>query len=420
MFGVFVLAASPAFAAGTPSVATFTASTFQTLSIFASLIATFFLVKGGLSYISSTGKPDALEHAKQTIRNALIGLVLVLSAGVIASAMTHALTPVQSVNAGSHIQLQALEPVSPTNGLTQVLLDAVSGFLQTIVQSATKPFITGIIGFLTTTPSLVQNSVIFHFWLVIVGITDSLFTLAIALLGFHLMAAPSFGFDELELKHILPRIGLTFLLANTSLYLADWVIAMSNTLVSTLLATTGSLSNAWILNTIDPAKLATGESSLLTLLFMLLFVILTVVLLLFYIMRLITLALGAVLSPLVFLLWCLPKFSDIAEVSIKAYLVTIFTVFVHVVIIQLASAFLAIPGQSGTNSLISILVGIGLLFTLLKTPSLMLQMVFYNSGGGTIRKIGGQLMNVMISKQPDAAPVIPTRIIDTRRKALTP
>jgi hypothetical protein len=130
---------------------------------------------------------------------------------------------------------------------------------------------------------------------------------------------------------------------------------------------------------------------------MVLFVILAVVLLLFYISRLIIIALGAVLSPLIFLLWAIPKFADYAEISAKTYITSVFSIFVHVVLIQLASAFLAVPGQTGTNSLLSILVGIGLLFTLLKTPSIMMQLVMYSGGRQIFRKLGGQIMNVVAS-----------------------
>jgi len=52
-----------------------------------------------------------------------------------------------------------------------------------------------------------------------------------------------------------------------------------------------------------------------------------------------------------------------------------------------------VPSQVGTNSLISILVAIGLLFTLLKTPSIMMQFAFYSSGNGVVRKVGSQIVN---------------------------
>jgi len=53
-----------------------------------------------------------------------------------------------------------------------------------------------------------------------------------------------------------------------------------------------------------------------------------------------------------------------------------------VVIIQLASVFLTFDGQTGTNPLISILVGIGLLPVLLKTPNTLLNFVFYTTSSG--------------------------------------
>jgi len=101
-----------------------------------------------------------------------------------------------------------------------------------------------------------------------------------------------------------------------------------------------------------------------------------------------------VLSPFIFLLSALPKFSDFAFIAMKTYLVSVFIVFVHVVIIQLASAFLTLPEHS-ENSLISIAIGIGLFITLLKTPNLMMQMVMYTSNSGSMRKLGDQIINVM-------------------------
>lgn len=385
------------------SVAQFTGQTINTLIIIASLASVIFLIKGAYSYITSTGKPDAIEHAKKTIRNALIGLILVIAAGFISQLFTNALTMPASPSGTQTFQLQPLAPDNPQTGLTQVLLDAINGFIQSLVLSATKPMIDGITSLITTTPSVATNSVIFNFWLTIVGITDALFVLLIAVLGFQLMSATSFGFDEIEFKHILPKVGLAFLGANTSIFLVDWVISLSNTLVNALLATTGGISKAWILNAINLQTLSDGTVVPITLIFMLLFVILSAILLLFYITRLIVVALGAVVSPLIFLLWAVPKFSDFAEISTKAYLTMIFTVFIHVIIIQLASAFFALPEQAGTNTFISVLLGIGLLLTLLKTQSFMLQLMFYNTGRSMMRKLGGQIVNVISAKKQEAA-----------------
>lgn len=405
-FAVICLLLNPAlvFAAETNSeISTFTNQTLSTLIIFATAAATFFLVRGGYMYITSSGKPDALEHAKLTVRNALIGLVIIISAAVFSSLLQGAFNTPSTSASSAQLNLSPIQPVTPSDGLTQVLLDAIAGFLQNIVQSATKPLTDGIMTFLTNTPSILTNSVIFNFWLVMVGITDSLFALVVALLGFHFMSASTFGFEEIEFKHLLPRVGLAFLGANMSIFLCDWIVLSCNTLIAAVLHATGGLNSAWILNAFAPTSIVTKTTPLITFIFMILFIIVAIMLLLFYVSRLIIIALGAVMSPFIFLLWAIPKFADFAEVSVKTYITAVYTVFVHVVIIQLAASFLTVSSQSGTNSLISILIGIGLLSTLLKTPSIMMQLVFYNTGGGMVRKIGGQIMNVISTSSKEAS-----------------
>jgi hypothetical protein len=389
----------PSYAAiNNPEVANFTNTSLITLIAFASLATTFFLIKGGYLYMTSSGKPDTLDDAKKTIKNAVLGLVLILGAAVYMNLLNNAFTTPANTYTAQQISLSAIDPIKPQGGLTQVILDAVNGFFQSIVQSATKPLVDGILGFLASTPSVATNSVVFNFWLIMLGIVDSLFALAVALFGFQLMSARSLGFEEVEFSQILPRLGIAFLGANMSIFLADWVIGLSNTLVTAVLNSTGGLSQAWLVNVVDMSKILSGsegEMFLITLIFMVLFIILCVILLLFYISRLIVIALGVAISPFIFLLWAIPKTADFAEISIKAFFVTVFTVFVHIVIIQLASAFLAIPGQTGTNSLLSILIAIGLLFTLLKTPGFMMQLIFYNTGKTAMRKVGSQIMNVL-------------------------
>lgn len=400
-------------------VAQFTSQTLTTLTILGSLVATFFLIKGGYLYITSAGKPDTLETAKNTIRNALIGLVLILSANTFVSILSGAFTTPAVPTQTANLDLTPIEPVAPSGGLTQVLIDAIGSLLQNIIQSATKPITDAILSFLTTTPLLSTNSVIFNFWLVIVGIVDAFFALLIAILGFQFMSASTFGFEELELKQLLPRIGLAFLGANMSIFVVDTFIQLSNTLITAVLNATGGLNQAWIVNAFNPASLSLDQIAFITLFFMILFLVLAVVLLLFYITRLIAIALGAVLSPFIFLLWALPRFSDFAEIAAKSYLVTIFSIFVQVVVIQLAASFLTIPEQVGANSIISILVGVGLLLTLLKTQSFMIQLMFYNSGRAMIKKVAGQMMNVMNAKQKEAAPAAATeRVVKTPRKVV--
>lgn len=392
--GLFLLNTTSAFAATSSAITDYTNNTVQLITLIAAASAVFFLVKGGYLYMSSSGKPESLESAKRTIRNAIIGLVIVIASGVIVSTLTGALgSASNSTNSGA-INVSDIASVKPSDGLTQVLIDAVSGFLQNLVQSATAPIVNGIILYLTTTPSLLQNQVILNFWLVIVGITDSLFVAVVALLGLHFMSAESLGFEEVELKRLLPRIALTFLGANVSLFLADYAIVTCNALVKAVLDSTGGINKAFVTNAINPASLSSGTTPLITLVFLILFLVVSIVLLLMYISRLIFISLGAVLAPFIFLLWTLPKFSDFAEIAVKTYLVTVFMIFVHVVVIQLASSFLALPSNTN-SSLISIAVGIGLFLALIKIPQALMQMVFYTSGLSSLKRMGGQIMNVM-------------------------
>jgi len=149
---------------------------------------------------------------------------IVLAASFIVSIFQGAFKWLLSKWRSATVSLAPIESVKPNDGLTQVLIDAVSSFMQNIVESATSPIVNGIIGYLTTTPSVLQNQVIMNFWLVILGITDSLFAVIVALLGLHFMSASTFGYDDVELSQLLPKIGLAFLGANVSLFLANYVI----------------------------------------------------------------------------------------------------------------------------------------------------------------------------------------------------
>lgn len=414
---LFLTFPSPALAATSQEITNYTTDTLNIITLIASAAAVFFLIKGGYHYFTSNGKPESLSEAKKTIRNALIGLVIVLSAGMIVSTFRNALSPSSSPGSNSPVNIAPIESTVPTGGLTQVLIDAVAGFMQNIVESATKPIVDGIVGYLTTTPNLLGNQVVFNFWLVSLGIVDSLFVIVVALLGLHFMSASSLGFDEVELKQLLPRIGLAFLGANVSLFLADYVIITCNALVKTMLDATGGLNQAFIVDAINPATLITGTTPLITLIFMIIFLIVSIVLLFMYIGRLIVISLGAVLAPFVFLLWTLPKFADFAEISIKSYVVTVFSIFVHVVIIQLASSFLALPAHTN-NSLISVAVAVGLFLTLLKTNSIIMQLIFYNSGRGMFKKIGGQIINVIATDTTSRGGSIGAGTIKAARKVI--
>lgn len=75
-------------------VSNFIKSLIQVVASLAGLIATGFFVLGGLSYITSTGNPVALEKAKRTLIFASLGLAITIGsfalAGVISDLATKA------------------------------------------------------------------------------------------------------------------------------------------------------------------------------------------------------------------------------------------------------------------------------------------------------------------------------------------
>lgn len=387
----------------TPNLADFSNGTIGIITVVAGTATVFFLIKGGYGYITSTGNPTALEDAKKTIRNALIGLVLIISASTLVSFLQGSLINSSTNNSVAAINMTPIDPRETSGGLVQTMIDTMTGVMRDILESAISPIVDAVFGFLTSTPPLLTNSVVVDFWKVILGIVDTLFVVIVALLGLQFMSASTFGFEEIEFKQLLPRIGLAFLGANISLFLADYIILANNVLVKTVLEATGGLDQAWFANAVNPAVLFTDATRLVTLLFMLIFMIIAIVLLIFYVSRLIILSLGAVLAPFIFLLWAMPKFASFAEIAVKSYLVVVFSVFVHVVTIQLATSYLTLP-ENTNNSLLSITVAIGLLATLLKTPSVMANFIIVTSGSNMMQKLGSQMMNVISgSKQEKAA-----------------
>ena len=55
----------------------------QAAMVIVAYVAVGFIIKGGYMYMVSSGSPDAMAKAKNTIRDALIGLVIAISAAAI-------------------------------------------------------------------------------------------------------------------------------------------------------------------------------------------------------------------------------------------------------------------------------------------------------------------------------------------------
>ena len=372
----------------------YVAPTIRTLAALASIACVFFIINGGYLYMTSAGKPDTLEHAKRVMRNALIGLVIVLGAATLTSILTNAYGAPAAGTAATLPSLQPIPPENVSNGLVDVLIKAVTGLLNNIIQAVATPFLGALDYFTKSTPLMASNPSVFNLWLAIVGITDVLFIIVLALIGFHVMSAATFGFDEIEFKHLLPRIGLVFLLLNTSIFAIDGIIELSNALITAIGKLSGA-STVW--KTLTLVVKESGGQGVAALLMMLAFLIFSVFLLVYYVLRLVTLFIGAVLSPLVILVWLIPGFRDFSETAIKTYITTIFVLFVHVIILLLSASLFTGMASVGPNqipdTLISMVIGLATVLALLKTQAAMVQLSYVSMGSRNMRKLGGQFMN---------------------------
>lgn len=365
-----------------------------TLSVLAGLICVLVLIIGGIHYISSSGQPDKLAYAKRVIRNALIGLIVVLSAATLTAILSHAYSGSSSGVTQAVPVLNAVKPASTSFSLVGVIIKAIVGVLQNIIESIASPFINALQFFTTSTPLMSANSSVFNLWLAVLAIADALFVLVVAALGFHLMSASSLGLDELEFKHILPQLGLAFLLMNSSIFAIDTVISLSNGMIDALRAGFGDVSVWQSLISITQQASGLGLAALLI---MVVFVVMSVILLVYYVGRLVTLYLGAVIAPLVLLLWLLPSFKDFATNAIRTYLTTIFVLFVHVIILELAASIFATLITSGPDKtpdpIMALIVGLSTLVALLKTQGVMTQLAYASIGPRAVRRLSSQFIN---------------------------
>lgn len=363
--------------------------TIRGLSALAILICTLVIIHAGYLYMTSSGRPEALDRAKNIFKKALIGLVLVLSAGAIVGILSSAYGQPAANQSAVLPNLQAITPQAADNGLIEVLIKAVSGFLLNIIETVAKPFLGALDYFTKETPLMADNKSVFNLWLAIVGLTNILLILVLVLVGLQLMSASSLGFGDLDFKHLLPQVIVVFIGINSSIFIIDAVIELSNTLIRAVNQISGA-SAPW--DTLKTVVESAGSQGLAALLLMLVFVVFSVVLLIYYLTRLVALFIGAVLSPLVCLLWLVPGFRDFAISAIKTYMATIFVLFVHVVILLLAaSLFSGLISSSTPDAIMALVLGIATILALLKTQGLLMQFSLFSGGARSLRKFGSQL-----------------------------
>ena len=367
----------------------------QNIAGLASAVAVLLIVYAGYLYITSRGNPERMETAKGLLKKSMIGLAIILAAVVLTSLLTGSYSAPQNPANATMPNLQAIEPKSESNGWLDMIINAITGVLVKLINGAATPFLNALDFFTKSTPSMASNQSVFNFWLAMVGICWALLILVIALVGFHVMSASALGFDEVDLRQLIPRFLLIFALMSSSIFLIDGIIGLSNVLITAVGQISGAAS-VW--TTLTGVVEKTSGLGLAALFIMLAFVLFSIVLLVYYVMRLVTLYLGAVLSPLVILLWIVPGFRDFAETAFKTYITTIFVLFVHVVILQLsASLFAGMATASGDNAvpdtLMAIVTGIATIFMLLKAQGAMMQFSYVSTGARNLKKLGGTFIN---------------------------
>ncbi len=159
---------------------------------------------------------------------------------------------------------------------------------------------------------------------------------------------------------------------------------------------------------------------LVSLLIMVAFMVLAVILMIYYVVRLVTLYIGAVLAPLVVLIWLLPSFKDFAATAVKTYVTTIFVLFVHVIILMLAASILGgmvnASADKSLNPLMATVVGCATLVALLRTQGLMNQLAYVSMGPKAMRKLGSQFMT-SVSYMTKQAKTVTTKRTPVKEEA---
>jgi hypothetical protein len=386
--GVFMLADAMA---ASDAMRAFVLPAVATLVVLAISACAFFIVMGGMRYMASSGDPEKLAAAKQIIKNAVIGLVLVIAAAALTAILSHSYSASHQAMTDKLPQLKPIQP--STNNFSDAIIKGIVGVFRSLIDSIGEPFIGALGYFINGTPLMGNNSSVFNLWLAVVSIADVMFILVVSLLGFHIMSFATFGFDEVDVKQLMPQLVLIFLLMNTSIFIIDGVISLSNAMIYALQSGFQSTDIWMLLGNITKQSADIGFAGLLV---MMAFLVLTVLLLIYYIGRLITLYLGAILSPLILLIWLIPAFKDFAITAFKTYLVMIFVLFVHVVIILLASSIFVgmLNGDSGTqpNAIMALLVGLATVLALLKTQGVMREFSYAASVPRAAREMSGQFL----------------------------
>ena len=381
--------------AATKAINSFVSPLITVLATVGGIVCTLAIMYSGYLWIFASGDSEKLRRAKSVLKHALVGFVIVLIAAAVTTMLHHAYTTPAPGSGTTIPAISQVQPQSTPTNWSTILIDALDGFFEDIITTLASPILNVLSKFTTSTPLMANQQGVFEVWLVMGGIAVGLFTLVVAIQGFRVMLADMFDFGEVEVKTLLPQIGLVYLVMSSSIFLIDLIISVSNAIISAIYSAFPS-TDIWK-SLIDTAVHVNGLP-LASLLIFIAFTVLACMLVIFYLERIIILCLGAAISPLVVLLWLVPGFREFANNLIRTYVVVVFVLVVHVVILMLGATLLnnELLGPTATpNPLADLLIGVAILTTLLSTQKFLVGMSIVSSGQATARNMGRQFMTGM-------------------------
>jgi hypothetical protein len=379
--------------AATQSIQSYLKPVLTTLAVLAALIAVIVVIYSGYMYATHGGNASRLERAKRVFRNAAIGLLIIGTAASVTGMLHHAYSTPAKTSGTSIPQIEEIKPADTGSGWSTILIDAITGFLSNIAQSLASPLLDQLQKLTRATPLMHEEAGVVKIYAVTVAIAGSLFTLVLVLLGFKVMTGEFLGLDEIELSSVIPQIISVYLVMVLSIFAIDAIIGLSNAIIAAIYA---GLPGTDIWSTLTSSMARLSGLPLASLILFIVFIIFAGMLLVYYVARWITLFLGAVMAPFVVLIWLLPGFRDFANNLIRTYLMVIFVLVVHVVILMLGGVLLGLQNSGPTgvpNPLMAIIIGIATLLLLLKTQGVLVQMSLVSSGMNNSRKLGTQFAN---------------------------
>jgi hypothetical protein len=225
------------------------------------------------------------------------------------------------------------------------------------------------------TPAFTEIPDVRGLWQVVLGVTDTMFVLALLFAGGLIMTSDTFQ-SRYTAKLLIPRLLLAAILANASLVICSSLTHLDNALVVGILGQNPA-TNSW--------GTVTGQfaSSNLTggIVFALVAIAAAVMglfLAIVYIARDLLLLLLTVLAPLALATYGVPGLDEMARLWWRGYLIGLFVQVGDALLLKVGTMLLVHPGWLGTpaSALISALMLVALLYVMFRLPFVAYQWVF--------------------------------------------